>query len=83
MGSETFRTVFKSITSDNGSEFLDYEALELSAFRGMRTQIYYPHPYSSWERGNNENANRILRRFLSKSNGRSSREKRRLQETSS
>ncbi len=66
MGAEAFRIVFKSITADNGSEFLDYEALERSVFRGSRTHIYYAHPYSSWERGSNENANRIIRRFIPK-----------------
>ena len=66
MGPEAFRTVFKSITADNGSEFLDYEALERSVFGGARTHIYYAHPYSSWERGSNENANRIIRRFIPK-----------------
>ena len=29
-------------------------------------EVYYAHPYSSWERGSNENGNRILRRFLPK-----------------
>ena len=67
MGKEAFRSVFKSITADNGSEFLDYEALEASVFsRSSRTRIYYAHPYSSWERGSNENANRIIRRFIPK-----------------
>ena len=66
MGMEAFRTVFKSITADNGSEFLDHEALERSVFSGTRTHIYYAHPYSSWERGSNENANRIIRRFIPK-----------------
>ncbi len=66
MGAEAFRTVFKSITADNGSEFLDYEALEHSVSSGSRTHIYYAHPYSSWERGSNENANRIIRRFIPK-----------------
>jgi len=67
MGKEAFRAVFKSITADNGSEFLDYEALEASVFsRSARTRIYYAHPYSSWERGSNENANRIIRRFIPK-----------------
>jgi IS30 family transposase len=66
MGSGPFRTVFKSITADNGSEFLDYEALECSVSGGSRTHIYYAHPYSSWERGSNENANRIIRRFIPK-----------------
>jgi len=40
MGAEAFRTVFKSITADNGSEFLDYEALERSVSGGSRTHIY-------------------------------------------
>ena len=66
MGAEAFRTVFKSITADNGSEFLDHEALERSVFGETRTLIYYAHPYSSWERGSNENANRIIRRFIPK-----------------
>ena len=66
MGKEAFRAVFKSITADNGSEFLDHEALERSVFSGTRTRIYYAHPYSSWERGSNENANRMIRRFIPK-----------------
>lgn len=67
MGKEAFRIVFKSITADNGSEFLDYEALESSVFGPCsRTRIYYAHPYSSWERGSNENANRMIRRFIPK-----------------
>ncbi len=66
MGAEAFRTVFKSITADNGSEFLDHKALERSVSGGSRTHIYYAHPYSSWERGSNENANRIIRRFIPK-----------------
>ena len=66
MGVEAFRIIFKSITADNGSEFLDHETLERSVFSGTRTHIYYAHPYSSWERGSNENANRIIRRFIPK-----------------
>ncbi len=31
-GKEAFKVVFKSITADNGSEFLDYAALEASVF---------------------------------------------------
>jgi IS30 family transposase len=66
-GTCRFRQIFKSITVDNGSEFLDVEALQASAFsRQLRTRIFYAHPYSSWERGSNENANRMLRRFVAK-----------------
>ncbi len=66
-GSVSFRKIFKTITVDNGSEFLDLDAMEKSAFSNKtRTKIYYAHPYSSWERGTNENTNRIIRRFIAK-----------------
>lgn len=57
-----FRTTFKSITFDNGSEFADCKAME----KHGRTTVYYAHPYSSWERGTNENWNGIVRRFVPK-----------------
>lgn len=66
MGVEAFRVVFKSITADNGSEFLDHEALECSVGGGKRTDIYYANPYAGWERGSNENVNRMIRRFIPK-----------------
>ena len=67
MGSEAFHVVFNSITADNGSEFLDFEALEKLVRGGVsRTHIYYVHLYSSWGRGANENTNRMIRRFISK-----------------
>lgn len=67
MGAGAFRSVFKSITADNGSEFLDAQSMERSAFSNRkRTQLYYAHPYASWERGSNENANRMIRRFIPK-----------------
>jgi len=67
LGAKQFRAWFKSITADNGSEFLDVESLQRSAFsRRQRTQFFYAHPYASWERGSNENANRIIRRFIAK-----------------
>lgn len=63
-----FPKLFKSITSDNGSEFLDFEGIEKSKYknRKKRTKQYFAHPYSSWERGSNENANGIIRRFIPK-----------------
>ncbi len=51
LGTEGFRETFKTITVDNGSEFLDNETLEQSVFsKQARTTIYYAHPNSSWER---------------------------------
>lgn len=61
-----FREKFKSITTDNGSEFLEYEQLIQSIHGGKRFDIYYCHAYSAWEKGGNENMNRILRRWFPK-----------------
>ena len=56
-----FETVFKSVTSDNGSEFVD-----LGRYLPKSTKVYYAHPYSSYERGTNERQNALVRRFFPK-----------------
>lgn len=62
-----FRSIFKSITVDNGSEFQDCYGMQRSKrSKKLRTKIYYCHPYSACERGSNENMNRIIRRFFPK-----------------
>lgn len=62
-----FKSKFKSITFDNGVEFLDWRSLEISILgKGRRTTIYFAHSFSSWERGTNENHNRMIRRFIPK-----------------
>ena len=52
---------FKTLTVDNGSEFQDADGIQ-----ALVPGLYYCHPYTSCERGSNENANRIIRRFLPK-----------------
>ncbi len=51
-----------TITYDNGSTFSEYE---LTA-RETGLEIYFAHPYHSWERGCNENANGLLRQYFPK-----------------
>lgn len=65
---DMFTKVFRSITVDNGVEFSDYEGLERSVLHEgeKRTFTFYCHPYSSWERGSNENNNRLIRRHIPK-----------------
>lgn len=60
-GSERFSEIFKTITADNGSEFA-----ELSEIEAWGVTVYFAHPYSSWERPQNERQNRIFRRYVAK-----------------
>jgi IS30 family transposase len=68
MGTERFREMFRSITVDNGSEFANCEGMQMSAIAPgeKRTDVYYCHPYSSWERGSNECQNKMIRRRFPK-----------------
>jgi len=52
-----------TITSDNGTEFHMYKALE----QRLHTVIYFATPHHAWERGTNENTNGLLRQYLPKS----------------
>ena len=51
-----------TITADNGKEFADHERIA----RDLRTNVYFAHPYSSWERGSNENMNGLIRQYFPK-----------------
>lgn len=61
-----FQQVFKTITVDNGVEFSDVQGMETSADGSHRLDCYYCHAYSSYERGSNENNNRLVRRHAPK-----------------
>jgi len=49
-------------TADNGSEFAYHEQIS----EKLNTDFYFAHPYSSWERGLNENTNGLVRQYLKK-----------------
>lgn len=64
---EKFNKIFKTMTTDNGHEFIKYEKIEKSIYsENRRVVVYYADPYSSWQKGMNENCNGILRRFIPK-----------------
>ena len=54
---------FKSLTTDNGSE---YSSLSLIESIAADVQVFFTHAYASWEKGTNERHNRMLREFIPK-----------------
>ena len=52
----------KTITFDNGLEFSAHESIA----EGLESDIYFAHPYASWERGINENTNGLIRQYFPK-----------------
>lgn len=52
----------KTMTYDNGREFCEHSMIEYET----NLEVYFAHPYCSWERGTNENTNGLLRQFLPK-----------------
>lgn len=51
-----------TVTFDNGSEFSDFK--QIANRTGVK--VYFAHPYSSWERGTNENTNGLVRQYVPK-----------------
>lgn len=64
---DNFQKLFKSFTTDNGTEFLDHVGITQSIrHEGQRTTLFYCHSYCSWEKGTVENLNRFIRRHIPK-----------------
>ena len=55
-------TLYKSLTLDRGSEFADHPRLKTEA----NIDVYFCDPSSPWQRGTNENTNRLLRQYFPK-----------------
>ncbi len=51
-----------SITGDNGTEFSNHKPIA----QGLGVDFYFTHPYSSWEKGTNENTNGLIRQYFPK-----------------
>jgi IS30 family transposase len=52
----------KTLTFDNGTEFTQHEKIA----KKLSAKTYFCNPYSSWERGINENTNGLIRQFFPK-----------------
>ncbi len=52
----------QTITCDNGKECAAHEEIS----QALNTDIYFAHPYASWERGTNENTNGLIRQYIPK-----------------
>ena len=57
-----FSDMVFTITGDNGIEFAEHELIS----QELDAKFYFAHPYSSWERGLNENTNGLIRQYLKK-----------------
>jgi transposase, IS30 family len=53
---------FKTITSDNGTEFHSYKEIE----QATGALFYFATPHHAWERGTCENTNGLIRQYLPK-----------------
>lgn len=64
------KEIMKSLLLDNGIEFSQFEKMMKSKGdrRKKRFQVYFAHPYASYERGSNENKNKLIRRYFKKGN---------------
>lgn len=51
-----------TITSDNGTEFADYEKIATA----VEADFFFAHPYHAWERGANEHNNKLIRQYMPK-----------------
>jgi IS30 family transposase len=61
-GMKHLKARVKTITLDNGLEFAKHAVLA----EGLEADIYFAHPYASWERGINENTNGLIRQYFPK-----------------
>lgn len=51
-----------TITGDNGTEFANHKTIS----KQLGIDFYFTHPYSSWEKGTNENTNGLIRQYFPK-----------------
>lgn len=55
-----FKEHVLSITTDNGTEFADHKTIS----KKLEATVYFAHPYSSWEKGQIEYSNKLLKQYI-------------------
>lgn len=59
---QSIKTYVLTITADNGTEFSQHEKIAAE----LEADVYFAHPYHSWERGLNEHTNGLIRQYIPK-----------------
>ncbi|MBP5503309.1 MAG: IS30 family transposase, partial [Bacteroidales bacterium] len=57
-----YKNLVKTITTDNGSEFACHELIT----KKIGAKVYFADPYSSWQKGAIEHANKLIRQYIPK-----------------
>ena len=57
-----YKDIIKTITTDNGTEFAAHEMIT----KRLGVPVYFTDPYSSWQKGAIENANKLIRQYIPK-----------------
>lgn len=58
----SYKNKLKTITTDNGSEFAAHREIT----KELKVPVYFTDPYSSWQKGAVENANKLIRQYIPK-----------------
>jgi transposase, IS30 family len=57
-----WKSILYTLTSDNGKEFANHKSISST----LNVDFYFAKPHHPWERGSNENCNRLVRQFFPK-----------------
>jgi IS30 family transposase len=57
-----YKDVIRTITTDNGLEFAAHERIT----EMLEAPVYFTDPYSAWQKGSIENANKLIRQYIPK-----------------
>jgi transposase, IS30 family len=59
---QEWKPLLHTLTSDNGKEFANHKSIS----KALEVDFYFAKPHQPWQRGSNENCNRLVRQFFPK-----------------